>query len=626
MDRSRNQSHSATGASRVLDRRSLLLSGLAAAGPWRRDIPLLEAAANSATPLIVRISLEGQSHEFQEARGRDLGDFVGRGFVQRCVLVTVPDLPLTVLMRPDRDSERVEVVFELGRLWSGPPRHLPGYAVEISRGDRVLANIEVPKHFWFARWRWQSAPRPVTASIRDWIASGLLPPYVTTGPKAAVPAAPSPAAPAPPDPSPTPVDDGPSLPSAQQVGEIHRAPNGQLVVDEATPQAPAAAPAPHPPKAPVRSAAPSSGYTIMGLAGLMPYMPTTGERNDIGPVTEIQGRWLITGSEDALHQLLAQAEASGTVPWHARDEKTGGPLDIERYPKAGWYGREQDDPFIPLLGSDATPDGAHQPALTYLPYLLTGDPYYLEALQFQMTWCLGQNPPPVRSGADGIMRHDQSREYAWTLRDLIQLTKLMPRSAPSWLLPQAYWERRLDNNRRWFEETFVRGPNPLFSVFRVATSFGGSRDDGPLKIGTYYAPWEEDMLAFILGWAVLMGFESWRPIFSWKIGSTIARTNGKSGWVRAHASPYRIVLRKSATDPIATSWADAWKINVELQKFSSADPDRWPEKDITYLGYARGALALAARLGIAGARDCFIWADEQARSHGQLPYKWLVAP
>lgn len=611
--------------SKVLDRRSLLLSGLAAAGPWRRDTPLLQAASSSssAAPLIVRVSVDGQKHEFEEARGRDLGDFVGHGFVQRCVLVTVPDLPLTVLMRPDRNSERVEVVFELGRLWSGPPRHFPGYAVEISRGDKVLAKIDVPRHFWFARWRWQSAPRPVTASLRDLIASGLLPPYASASQKPAAAAA---TAPAPPAPAPTPSNEGPSLPAAQQVGEIHRAPNGQLVVGEAAAPAPTPRPTPEPTKTPTRPATPSSAYSIMGLAGITPYMPTTGERGDIGPITETQGRWLVTGADDALRGLLAQAEASATVPWHMRDERTGAPLDFERYPKAGWYGREQNEPFIPGLGSDATPDGAHQPALTYLPYLLTGDPYFLEALQFQMTWCLGQSPASVRGGSDGIIRHDQSREYAWTLRDLIQLVKVTPKSTPGWLLPWAYWERRLDNNRRWFEETFVRNPNPLHSVFRVATAFGGSRDDGPLKYGTYYAPWEEDMLAFILGWAVLMGFDSWRPIFSWKIGSTIARSNGKSGWVRAHASPYRIALRRSRDAPIVASWAEAWTLNAELQKFQAADPNRWADSDITYLGYARGALALAARLGTAGAEECFLWADEQARSHGQLAYKWRVSP
>jgi hypothetical protein len=243
-----------------------------------------------------------------------------------------------------------------------------------------------------------------------------------------------------------------------------------------------------------------------------------------------------------------------------------------------------------------------------------------------MTWCLGQNPPSERGGAIGIIRHDQSREYAWTLRDLIQLTKVTPKSPPSWLLPQAHWERLLDNNRSWFEESFVRNPAPVHSVFRVATQFGGSRDDGPFGVGTYYAPWEEDMLAFILGWAVLMGFDNWRTIFSWKIGSTIARSNGKSGWIRAVAAPYRIALRRSKDAPIVGSWAEAWTLNVDLQKFQVANPDRWVDNDITYLGYARGALALAARLGIPGARECFIWADEQARSHGQLPYKWSVAP
>ena len=113
-------------------RRSILGSGIAM-GLWiASGRPL--TAAPAAAPIVARITLEGKVYEFHENRGRELGDYVGRSFVQRCVLVTVPDLPMSVFLRPDRDLDRVEVVFELGRMWNEPPRHLGHTPLRSSAG------------------------------------------------------------------------------------------------------------------------------------------------------------------------------------------------------------------------------------------------------------------------------------------------------------------------------------------------------------------------------------------------------------------------------------------------------------------------------------------------------------
>ena len=165
--------------------------------------------------------------------------------------------------------------------------------------------------------------------------------------------------------------------------------------------------------------------------------------------------------------MFAQAEASGTIPWNLRDEKTGAPLSFEQYPMAGWSGEPRDNPaFVIHLKSEVTPDDAHHPALTYLPFLLTGDPYFLEALQLQLTWCISSFPAARRLGPKSILPFSQTRAYAWCLRDLAQLAKVTPATVPGWLLPRTYWERILDNNRVWFEETFVRNPEPPFRIFR----------------------------------------------------------------------------------------------------------------------------------------------------------------
>ena len=91
------------------------VGGAVAAGilPARGAEPLLKAV----------VSLQGRNYEFRQENGVDLGDFASPigGFTQRCIRVDLPGFPLSVFFRPDRDGQRVEVVFELGRLWSGAP-------------------------------------------------------------------------------------------------------------------------------------------------------------------------------------------------------------------------------------------------------------------------------------------------------------------------------------------------------------------------------------------------------------------------------------------------------------------------------------------------------------------------
>ena len=186
---------------------------------------------------------------------------VGRNrFVQACIRVTHDRLPLTVYFRRDKGASRAEVVFELGRLWSKtPPANMDAYRVTILQGDKIVFATDVPQHFWSSRWRWQSAPRPVTVRVSDLIANGLLPHYDNN------------------------VNRGSAHPLRQQ------------------------------------------SYEIMGLAGIIRSMGSTGERPDIGPVTEAQGEFICTGNKGALETLLAQGESAGTWPWHYRDENTGAP-------------------------------------------------------------------------------------------------------------------------------------------------------------------------------------------------------------------------------------------------------------------------------------------------------------
>jgi len=598
----------------IITRRAALGAGVACAAGLQAG---LATAQSSADVLKAVVTISGKRYEFNEQFGQDLGDFYSAAgnFTQRCIRCEVANFPLTVFFRPDRNSDRVEVVFELGRIFSATPADLGAYSVTITRGAQTLTNVSVPAHYWFSRWRWQSNARPIIGNIANLIQQSLIPPYERT-------ASPQNLSQSPPQTMavrlnvmPLPNGDYLDLDVFAQCSAGNYANAARLVI---TAKQYAALNT----SVPDKPAPPASHdiYAAMGLAGLTAHMPHTGERDDIGLMTEPQARFICTGDPTSLDVLRSQAEAAGTMPWHMRDETQTAPFDFRKYPNANWYWSSNGGtPHIKTTPTPVTLDSAHQPALAYLPFLLTGDPYHLEDLQFQATWNWGTLPALYRPSAP------QPRAFAWSLRTLAQAARVTPASTPSWLLPQRYWMSQLTTTREWFEENYVNSNRPERALFRVIAEISAGRDEANAPQGTWVDPWQDEFVASVMGWIVSMGFSDWRMSFDWIIGGTIARTSATSGWIRAHATPYRMILRATKTSPIAGSWAEAWRLQTQINKAVYINSDTYAEKDMVPFAYTRGALFYAAKFGIPGAAANLAWANAQLKARRwNTAYKWRL--
>ncbi len=482
-------------------------------------------------------------------------------------MATNAGLPnFTVFFRRNTDGSCEHTVFEYGNpLVTVQPVNMGAYTATISKAGVVLHTENVPQHFWFGRWRWPQSPYHVTAKVSDLIASGLLPHYDAS------------------------------------------------VLDVK------------------RTSSKAFTYTPMTLAGLTAYMGSTGERGDIGPVTEWQADYICVGAN--LPTVLAQAEASGTFPWNIRDPLTVAPFDMIKYPKASMYAPQsagQGNPYVfgapkCMIGTQGiTTDTSHEPALNYLPFMLTGDPYYLEGLQFQAVYDLLATSVGYRYSTN------QVRSIAWRARNLGQAAKVTPAAVPSWLLPQSNLATLMAALRDWLLTTFVDSTTPPYPVFRTIRQnlTGGDQ------------VWQGEFVAAVTGWLVQMGYKDWLPIHTWVMGSTIARTNGTSGWLRGNCTPYVTIYRHLSTDPWAPDWGTAWAINVEYNTGVPYAPDpsdpggntvlvtRTPS--MTYPSYTRGALAIAQRLGVAGADAAFAWLDGQIKTKiasgkgYSIDRKWMI--
>ncbi len=223
-------------------------------------------------------------------------------------------------------------------------------------------------------------------------------------------------------------------------------------------------------------------------------MRQTGGRPDIGPATMAQAAWLISGDRRAAAYAIGQAEAAGGIPWHHWED---GWLTPDRYPRLWTDGRGG-----PAPGGLAQPvaadtgwmlDCAHQPDLSFVPFLLTGRRAFLDNLQAQAAWCvISQWPAPASRGVPGgpspgdgvnVVRGNQVRGAAWSLRQLENAAWATPEGDP--MLP--WLKRACAGNWAW-----LRAQIPAWTVEQ-----GEAQGWIPGEYGSpgVLPPWQQDYFA-----------------------------------------------------------------------------------------------------------------------------------
>jgi hypothetical protein len=300
----------------------------------------------------------------------------------------------------------------------------------------------------------------------------------------------------------------------------------------------------------------------MTIGPVTAYMGTTGGRGDIGPLPAWSVFYLLSMDKRAYDAMMAAADGSGTWSMHYRDENTGYPLRtdneankrITTHPNANTWGplpvpRCANNDFS-LCSSPYADDTAHQPSLAFLPYLVTGDYYYLEELQF---WA-AENPlatDPGWSGlGQGLVRWQQLRGQAWSLRTLGQTVYITPDAHPL----KQYFTNQLDANLTFYNDTYVVGnPNNLgvydgsgYGAFYVADS----------------APWQDDFLTWSFGYLTELGFGRAAPILQWKAKYSVGRMTAP-GYCWIQASSFSLKFRASDKTPLYQSFADLYAANFK---------------------------------------------------------------
>lgn len=299
----------------------------------------------------------------------------------------------------------------------------------------------------------------------------------------------------------------------------------------------------------------------MTIGPMSAYMPMTGGRPDIGPLPQWSALYLLSGDKRAYQVMMAVAEGSGSWSTHYREESTGYPLrvDNEQNKLVSMHMNLAHRGPLPVprfVSNEAaasqtpyTADTAHQPSLVYLPYLITGEYFYLEELQFWAAWNPLETDSNNSGNGLGLVRWQQIRGQAWSMRTLGHVAYITPDAHP--LKP--YFVKMLDNNLSYYQEMAAAPTaNPMGAY--------DGQYPGAFVNDSGYAPWQDDFFTWSMGYLAELGFEKALPILKWKAKFPVGRMTA-SGFCWTQATSYYLLFSDGAGKPRYTTFADIYKGN-----------------------------------------------------------------
>jgi Ca2+-binding RTX toxin-like protein len=377
------------------------------------------------------------------------------------------------------------------------------------------------------------------------------------------------------------------------------------------------------------SALASANTGLLGSALVTQDMGTTGARDDIGPEPAWVARYLISQTPGAEKVMLANADASGSVPWHFTDEATGQPVTITNHPMI-WIDPRGTDP---AWGKDAlptpynpgggwNPDPSHSPALTYVPYLLTGSHYYLDQLQSQASFEIANVYPVDRGNGAGLLDSggEQLRTQAWTLRDLGDAAYITPDNNPL----KSYFNGLVNNNLADYVSMHVTHPTPGVQGWLPGNT--GS------EVGAQ-APWMEDFMATEVALLNQRGFANAGTLLNWMDNAVAGRfINGSNGYDPFAGPAYFLTVFDSSGNPLP-SWKAIYdaSFGTSLGTLTQFIGGSYPDAPDGYVANARAALAEAiTQTGSPDAIEAygFVVANQTGGiiSNYQSNPDWLLSP
>lgn len=311
----------------------------------------------------------------------------------------------------------------------------------------------------------------------------------------------------------------------------------------------------------------ASDHDIMGTGYLQTYFATTGDREEIGVLPTWTTRYLLSMDNRMKEVMLNHAELFAGCPIHYKESDPTRPfyghiVSIDDRPTA-WLGRDdfryikEADRFADPIGSEDTVwyiDRAHQASYAYIPYMVTGDYFYLEELYYWAGYDLAASNFNSSYGRDysrGLIR-DQVRGEAWAIRNIADAAAICPDGD----IEKAYFEEKIDNNiAEWMAEKDRYPLNYWGSISSLASEGGRPTDFVTDNVGRIACPWQDDWMLTILTHMKEQGYATGQ-IIDWFSSFVINRfSHPDFNWF--NGAPYRFPVEYIIDDEQIPTWKAA---------------------------------------------------------------------
>jgi hypothetical protein len=311
-------------------------------------------------------------------------------------------------------------------------------------------------------------------------------------------------------------------------------------------------------------------FDILKSGALDPNMPAHGGRAELAPYPDWTARYLVHKDQTQRTYVLANGDLSGSWPVHVREAEgsakagvgTERLVSLDQRPTLWYDSRAKADLLDYIKGSPMPmveygsitpgpgqspliPDDAHQPSIAYVPYLITGDRYYAEEMAFWANYGMIRTYPAdgVR-GAGGILAYNETRGYAWALRNLVEAAALYPDASPV----KAYLTSKATSNLVWLD-TFANAQDPVKNPFRVL--WIGKRPDG----NQYISMWEQNYVAYAIDRALKLGFTAGQAHRDAIAKFQLRLFSSDPQYPKAQGAPYIVAV---GTPPAGTVYYDSY--------------------------------------------------------------------
>jgi hypothetical protein len=377
-------------------------------------------------------------------------------------------------------------------------------------------------------------------------------------------------------------------------------------------------------------------FGILGLGGSgYADMWAPGGRAELGPYPDWVASYEIYKNSNLRTYTIANGNEAGSWSAHIReadgsfinlnnrpnfwlDPRCGGGADC---PKGNM---NSDNPIFNVNNS-------HVPSLAYVPYIITGDRYFVDEMKFwadaavELVWpACGVNYSYCRAN-NIIMDGESPRGIGWALRNIVDAAYVPDNDSF-----KSYFMATAKNNLAALDQ-FSLGQiqrngqyvNPYGSTFEDYSPNGNST-----PVGVAQQPqWQNNYIAWSLDHALALGFTSGTAARNRIVNYQLKLFTSDPGYPIGYAAPYYPVTGIYRSDGVTIDWfqnlTDLYNWNViptnnpyfgTLNQFSG------------YYGTdARLSLITAIKLGLPGAKTAYDWLMQKLSVSTDLNGRWGIS-